>query len=176
MFRSHQFIAAGFAIAALASISKTVTAATTPEEEASPVVSFESAIGGETVEITRIADLQPFTHVAYIPVGADLSSIKLKQIKAVSVATKRRLATNLHYCEERLRAEPGGSMYCPLTTDESTVSAYKLTYAFTAPPLASDEYGNTSFTFSVYFRPDELGPRLRQVLALASRSLPALRS
>jgi hypothetical protein len=30
--------------------------------------------------------------------------------------------------------------------------------------MASDEYGNTSFTFSVYFSPDDISPRLRQAL------------
>jgi hypothetical protein len=31
--------------------------------------------------------------------------------------------------------------------------------------MASDEYGNTSFTFSVYFHSDEISPRLRQALS-----------
>ena len=57
-------------------------------------------------------------------------------------------------------------MYCPLTTLDSVVSAYRVTYTFTAPPMASDEYGNTSsFTFSVYFRPDDISPSLRQALS-----------
>jgi hypothetical protein len=32
--------------------------------------------------------------------------------------------------------------------------------------MASDEYGNTYFTFTVYFRPDEISPELRRVLSL----------
>ena len=37
--------------------------------------------------------------------------------------------------------------------------------------MASDEYGNpSSFTFSVYFRPDALSPRLRQALSSAKVS------
>jgi hypothetical protein len=55
-------------------------------------------------------------------------------------------------------------MYCPLITLGSAVPAYKVTYRFTAPPVASDEYGNTSFTFSVYFSPDDISPSLRQAL------------
>ncbi len=33
-----------------------------------------------------------------------------------------------------------------------------------ASPLASDEYGGRNFTFQVYFRPDELAPKVRQAL------------
>ena len=114
---------------------------------------------------TQIVDFAPFTHIAYIPAGADISSIRFKGIKAVKIATRQRSVSSLSYCEERLRAaEPGGSMYCPLTTDESAVPAYKVTYTFTAPPIPSDEYGGRSFTFDVYFRPDELSPSLRKAL------------
>ena len=35
----------------------------------------------------QISDLHPFTHVAYILAGADLSSIRIENIKAVKVAT-----------------------------------------------------------------------------------------
>ena len=149
MFRSHQFIATCFAIGALALVPVTVAAARSAEKEAS----------------IKIVDLAPFTHVSYIPVGADLSSIRFKGIHAVRVATKERSVTNLHYCDERLTTEPGGSIYCPRITLDSAVPAYRVTYTFTAPPMASDEYGNTSFTFSVYFRPDDISPSLRQALS-----------
>ena len=150
MFRSHQLIATCFAIGALALAPIKGAAATSAEKEAS----------------IKIVDLAPFTHVTYIPVGADLSSIRFKGIHVVKVATKERSETNLHYCDdERLTTEPGGSMYCPLITLESAVPAYKVTYTFTAPPMASDEYGNTSFTFSVYFSPDDISPSLRQALS-----------
>jgi hypothetical protein len=98
-------------------------------------------------------------------VGADLSSIRFEKIRTVKVATKERSETNSDYCDERLMTEPGGSMYCPLITLDSAVLAYKVTYTFTAPPMASDEYGNTSFTFSVYFSPDDISPSLRQALS-----------
>jgi hypothetical protein len=153
VFRSHQFIATCFAIGALAFVPVTVAAASSAEKEAS----------------ITIVDLAPFTHVTYIPVGADLSSIRFEGIHAVKVATKERSVRNLHYCEERLATEPGGSMYCPLITLDSAVPAYRVTYTFTAPLMASDEYGNTSFTFSVYLRPDEISLSLRQ--ALSSRKV-----
>jgi hypothetical protein len=110
-------------------------------------------------------NLQPFTHIAYIPVGADLSSIRVEGVKAVKVATERRSVTNLHYCEQSYAAEPGGSMYCPKASNESYVPAYQVTYSYRGQPLASDEYGNSYFTFSIYFRPDELRPELRRALS-----------
>ena len=34
--------------------------------------------------------------------------------------------------------------------------------------MASDEYNNPNFTFSVYFRPTEMSPRLREMLSLGN--------
>jgi hypothetical protein len=106
-------------------------------------------------------DLQSFTKIAYVPVGADLSSIRFESVKAVKVATKRTLTSD---CAEGYQ-EPGGSAYCPSSKDESPVPAYQVTYSFSGPPLASDEYGNTRFTFSVYVRPDDLSPAVRQAIS-----------
>ena len=129
-----------------------------------------AAVPGDVVEFTN---LQPFTHIAYIPVGADVSSIRVEGIKAVKVATERRSVTNLHYCEQSYAAEPGGSMYCPEASNESYVPAYQVTYSYRGQPIASDEYGNTYFTFSVYFHPDELSPGLRRALSSGKMSRSA---
>ena len=58
-------------------------------------------------------------------------------------------------------------MYCPLVLvqPEAFRRAYQVTYSFEGQPLASDEYGDRHFTFSVYFRPEELGPEEREVLS-----------
>jgi len=77
MIRLH-FIAACIAIIALG---------TTAAAEARA-----SAGNGDVVEIT---DLHPFTHVAYIPMGSSLSSIRIEGIKLVKVPTKRRTVTSL---------------------------------------------------------------------------------
>jgi hypothetical protein len=146
MFR-HQLIATCFVITGLGSTSA-VAASTT-------------ARGRETVEVTN---LQPFTHIAYIPVGADLSSIKIEGVKAVNVATKLR-SVNTRYCEERVMAEPPASLDCPRTTAESFVPAYQVSYSLKGQPMASDEYGNTNFNFSVYFRLDEFSPEARRALS-----------
>jgi hypothetical protein len=159
MLRSHHFIATCFAIIALGTSAVGASAR------------MRSATGnGDVVEIT---DLQPFTHVAHIPTGSALSSITIEGIKQVKVATKRRTVTNERYCNQPW-AEPGGSMYCQRITEESPVLAYQVTYSYRGRPMVSDEYGNTYFTFSVYFRQDEISPRLREILALGKIGRAAL--
>jgi hypothetical protein len=147
MFRLH-FVATCFAIITLGTTA--ITAGT-----------LASTRNGDVVEIT---DLQPFTHVAEIPVGLQTSSIRIEGIKLVKIATKRRTVTNEVSCNQPW-AEPGGSMFCQRTKDESPVPAYRVTYSYRSQPMASDEYGNPHFTFNVYFRPDEISPRLRERVA-----------
>lgn len=113
------------------------------------------------VETTQ---LQPFTKIAEIPVGSDLSSIRLESIKAVKVATTRTSITDKRYCEGGYR-EPGGSMYCPSVQDGSLMPAYRITYSYNGPPLGSDEYGNAHFTFSVTVRPIDLSPAALQAIS-----------
>jgi hypothetical protein len=144
MRRSHHFVATCFAIIAVGTSAVTAS--------------------GDVVESTN---LHPFTHVAAIPGGSTLSSVRIESIKLVKVATKRRTITNDRYCNLPW-AEPGGSVECQRTADESPVPAYRVTYSYRGQPLASDEYGNTYFTFSVYFRPDEIGPRLSEMVALGT--------
>ena len=158
MLRSHHFIATCFAIIALG----TAVGASAGMRPASG--------NGNVVEIT---DLQPFTHVAYIPTGSGLSSIRIEGVKLVKVATKRRIVTKERYCNQPW-AEPGGSMDCQRITEESPVPAYQVTYSYWGRPMVSDEYGNTYFTFSVYFRQDELSQRLREILALGKIRRAAL--
>lgn len=150
MYRlTHQKTAICFALFASASLAVAADPGARPNRERA-----EGAIG----------DLQPFTHTAYIPVGADLSSIRFESLKAVTVATTRTSTTDQRYCETSLQ-EPGGSMYCPYHRDESPVPAYRVTYSYSGPPMASDEYGVTRFTFSVNLRPDDLNPTALQKLS-----------
>jgi len=133
-------------------------AATDPEAKPDRVVSSVAATvpAGDPVAV-GITYLQPFANIAEIPVGSDVSSIKLEGIKAVKVATRRTSITDKGYCEGGHR-EPGGSMYCPSTQDGSPVPAYQVTYSYNGPPIGSDEYGNNHFTFSVNVRPEDLDP------------------
>jgi hypothetical protein len=113
----------------------------------------------------KVEELHPFAHVAWIPQGTDLSSIRFRGVKRVGVATERKSTTDVRYCGDQQFRDPGGSMYCPYTQFESPTAAYQVTYSYRGQPLASDEYGNTYFTFKVYFRPDELSPAVRDTLA-----------
>lgn len=102
MFLTHQFIATCSVILALGS-TMAASEARHHEDVSSVTVSAPARDG----EIVQISDLHPFTRIAYIPVEADLSSIKIESIKAVKVATKQR-SVNPRDCNE-LWAEPGGS-------------------------------------------------------------------
>jgi hypothetical protein len=43
--------------------------------------------------------------------------------------------------------------------------AYRISYSYNGPPMASDEYGDRYFTFSVYLHPDELSPAMRRTIS-----------
>lgn len=115
--------------------------------------------------IVKVEEVNPFTHFAYIPEGADLSSIRLEGVKTVKVATQKKSTTDVRYCEEVMRGDPGGSMYCPYTQFQSPSTAWQVTYSYYGQPMASDEYGNSYFTFSVYLRPNELSLTARKKLS-----------
>jgi hypothetical protein len=114
--------------------------------------------------VAATTDLRPFTHTAYIPASADLSSIRFESVKAVKVATTRTVSTDKSYCDAGF-SEPGGSLYCPSVRDGSSVPAFQVTYSFNGPPMSADEYGGTRFTFSVNMRPEELSPAVRQAIS-----------
>jgi hypothetical protein len=113
---------------------------------------------------TPVEATNPFTHIANIPAGADLSSIKFQGVKKVKIATRRQITTDVRYFRDQQFMDPGGSMYCPSTQLLSPKDAYQVTYSYDGPALASDEYGNAHFAFSVYFQPDELGSEVRRAL------------
>jgi hypothetical protein len=110
-----------------------------------------------------VTDLQIFTHVAYLPAELNLSSIRIEGVNAVKVATERRTVTNARYCDQP-GSEPEGSMHCQRSIDQSYVPAYRVTYSYRGQPMASEEFGSTYLTFSVYFRPDEISPEIRAAL------------
>jgi hypothetical protein len=110
-------------------------------------------------------NLQPFTHLARIPAGSDTSSIRFQKAKIVQIPTTIAYTTNPEYCKELTFRGPSASMFCPSARPVNSVTAYEITFSVVGPPLASDEYGNTTFSFDVYFRPDELAPDVRQAIS-----------
>ena len=77
MFRVDQFIAV---CSALIAFGTTASAATPETRRNEDVPSVMVSAPTEGREIVQISDLQPFTHIAYIPVDSDLSSIKVERI------------------------------------------------------------------------------------------------
>jgi len=109
--------------------------------------------------------LNAFTHVAFIPEGSDVGTIRFEKAKTVTV---RATANDMKSCEQRaLQEHRSGSVDCPQAG--SSTAAYEITYSFKGEPMASDEYGNRHFTFQVYFRPDELPSAMRKALSGSSK-------
>ncbi|MCU1301102.1 MAG: hypothetical protein JWQ87_1386 [Candidatus Sulfotelmatobacter sp.] len=127
-------------------------------------LALSAAVSKRVVE-TQIRDLHPFTHFASIPASSDPKRIKFEKVKATRVFTKEKSTIDSGYCKDLPFRDPGGSMYCPYTEDESPAPAYEVIYSFKGQPLASDEYGSRYFTFQVYFRPEELPLALRTALS-----------
>ena len=115
--------------------------------------------------VVKVEALHPFTHFADIPEGSDLSSIRFEGVKMVRVATESKSTTDLNSCEEGAYRDLGDSMHCPYIQLQSLSPAYQVTYSYIGQPMASDEYGSRYFTFSVYLRPDELGPAVWKKLS-----------
>jgi hypothetical protein len=113
-------------------------------------------------------DLDPFTHLARIPTGSDLSSIRFDGVKAVRVPTELVSTMAPGYCAEAAFREDS-SLYCPEVKTDAFAPAYQVTYSFEGQPLGSDEYGSRYFTFGVYFRPDELSPEMRAAISAKKR-------
>ena len=115
----------------------------------------------------QVDDLHPFSHVAYIPAGSDVSTIRFEGVKAVAVPKQIRYTSDPDYCADVNYGgrAPGGSMFCPSGQTETPAPAYEVTYSYTGEPLASDEYANRHFTFDLYFEPDELAPEIRKAIA-----------
>jgi len=166
MFRIDQFIAV---CSALIAFGATASAATPEIRRNEDVPSVMVSAQTEGRDIVQISDLQPFTHIAYIPVDSDLSSIKVESIKMVKAATKLRSVTKPRDCDHP-GGEPGAPLNCTRTTYQSRVPAVKITYSYRAP---SDESGSAWSTFDVYFREDEIGPRVRRVLSTGKISRSA---
>jgi hypothetical protein len=94
----------------------------------------------------QISDLEPFTHTAYLPVGADLSSIRLEGIKRVKVATKLRSVTDPNDCIDR--GIEGIPPFCSRSTYESRVPAFRVTYSYRGPSTASEKVSVLSLAFT----------------------------
>ena len=112
MFRTHQFIAVCAAIIALGTTASAAAPETRRKEDVSAAIVSAPAVGGE---IVQTSDLHAFTHIAYIPANADLSTIRIGTVKMVKIATKLRSVSNTRDCDDW----PGNTADCIRTKYES---------------------------------------------------------
>jgi hypothetical protein len=115
-------------------------------------------------DLVTVKDLDPFTHVVRIPADAEQSSIRFEHVKLVKIPTKVRFTENARYCGQLAFRDPGGSSYCPNASFEDPTAAYEVIYSYNGPPMASDEFGGTHFTFRAYFRPEDFSAATRRML------------
>jgi len=142
-----------------------------PFLHAGPLKRPTGALNNDAVSLkVQVEDLRPFTRLAYIPAGSDLTTIRFEKATTVEVPVKIRYTTDTNYCAElALFRDPGGSMECPSRKTESATTAYEVTYSFRGEELSSDEFGLRHSLFQVHFRPDELVSIVRN--ALSNRKL-----
>ena len=115
-------------------------------------------IGAPVAALTQsgqVDQLNPFSHVASIPGIVDPSTIRFEKLKSVELASKTKTTTDPN-CKDRQFRDPDGAS-CQSTTVEERVKALEATYSYSGPVLSAGETIPGRATFSVYFRPEEVG-------------------
>jgi len=101
-------------------------------------------------------ETNPFSHSVLIPATVDPSTIRFEKLKAVELATKIQTTTNTQDCNERQFRDPDGSG-CQSVKVIERARAVEADYSYVGPELAAGETVPGRDTFSVYFRPEEVG-------------------
>ena len=100
--------------------------------------------------------LNPFSHVASIPAIVDPSTIRFEKLRTVELASKTKTTTDAQGCKDRQFRDPDGTG-CQKVSVEERVKALEATYSYSGPVLSAGETIPGRATFSVYFRPEEVG-------------------
>jgi len=136
----------------------------------SNIIAIAAAMATVSIGFAQTSDqgvvVATASKLARIPAGSNLSSIRFQNVKAVTL-TKTGTVTDGR-CPIAERGEPGGSMFCA-PSDRTHEQVYQVTYSYEGLPLASDEYGNTHSTFTVYFRPEELTDAEQRLISVGKR-------
>jgi hypothetical protein len=103
----------------------------------------------------QLDQLNPFTHVASIPASVDPSTIRFEKLRTVELASKTKTMTEAD-CKDRQFRDPDGTN-CQGVKVEERVKAIEALYSFNATTIAAGESIPGRDTFSVYFRPEEVG-------------------
>jgi len=106
-----------------------------------------------------------FTHSAYLPANADVTTIRFERMRIVKVPATIDYPIDPAECQELVTGGLWRASGCTYNTIPTSVEAVEITYSFKAQPLASDEFANRTFEFSVYFRPEELPANLQKALS-----------
>jgi len=104
----------------------------------------------------QLDQINPYTHVASIPATVDPSTIRFEKLRMVELASKTKTTSDSQDCKERQSREPDGSP-CQTATVVERVQAVEATYSYNGPAVSSGEATPGRDTFSVYFRPEEVG-------------------
>src|ERR1700733_5602840 len=98
-----------------------------------------SGVTGSNDANMQIEVLNPFTHIAYIPAGADLGTIRFEKIRMTSLPTTVKHDADPSYCAEAASRDRSGSIFCPSATPGTFVQAYEAIYSFIGQPTLTDE-------------------------------------
>jgi len=112
-------------------------------------------IAAPITQAGQMDQLNPFSHVATIPAIVDPSTIRFEKLRMVDLASKTKTTTDPN-CKDRQFRDPDGTN-CQTTTVEEKVKALEAMYSFGGTVLTAGESVPGRDTFSVYFRPEEVG-------------------
>ena len=103
----------------------------------------------------QVDQLNPFSHIASIPAIVDPATIRFEKLRTVELASKTK-TTATQDCKDRQFRDPDGTN-CQKVTVEERVKALEATYSYSGAVLSAGESVPGRDTFSVYFRPEEVG-------------------
>lgn len=121
-----------------------------------PSTSTSDGHGAIGAPVKQGEQLNPYSHVATIPAIVDPSTIRFEKMRTVDVASKTKTTTDAEKCKDQQFRDPDGSN-CQTTTVEERVKAIEAVYSYSGPVVGSGESTPGRDTFSVYFRPEEVG-------------------
>jgi hypothetical protein len=122
----------------------------------SPSTSTADGHGAIGAPVKQGDQLNPYSHVATVPAIVDPSTIRFEKMRMVDVASKTKTTADAAKCKDQQFRDPDGSN-CQTTTVEERVKAIEAVYSFSGPVIAAGEASPGRDTFSVYFRPEEVG-------------------
>ncbi len=108
------------------------------------------------VTVSPAGPADPFSHVATIPASVDPSTIRFERLRSVELASKTSTTSDPQDCKEKQFRDPDGSN-CQTTKVEERVKAIEAIYSYPGPVVSSGETTPGRDTFSVYFRPQDIG-------------------